>query len=69
MSSELNETRFHEMLELMREDGRQAVEAFLTAFRAGVGGQLIILAPSKHAKRPIPEAGYRSEQFAALATD
>jgi hypothetical protein len=57
---------FMEMFAVMRDEARQALEAFVRAYLAQLGGQLAILAPSRPNHRPLVEAGYRSERFVAI---
>lgn len=57
---------FMEMFAVMRDEARQALEAFVRAYQAQLGGQLAILAPSKPLRRSLVEVAYRSERFATI---
>jgi hypothetical protein len=50
----------------MRENARFAVEQWLMAAERGMGGRLVLDAPSSLHKRTNPEAAYATESYTQL---
>lgn len=60
-------TRFADVFQHMRAEARFNLETFIRACEAGMGGTVVIQAPSTRVKRAVTEVRYVSEGFSVTS--